>query len=190
MYVYSENVVALPSAEICVTARPPLLETLETVEAPQLPGRMALRQHAQLAALPTRSLGERAFPHGKDPPQSVSTAGGVYSHFYSFFVLYTGIHLAHRVPRRLQRYTALQRYTVYSGIHSPSDSLNTLYIPRNILENMRIFPSIISLTHPRGAKNERLKAKSGFRMQFCSNFSQETYSPCKKQLSTLPTQLF
>ena len=50
-----------------MTARPPRLETLETVEAPQLPGRMALRQHAQLAALPTRSLGERAFPHGKDP---------------------------------------------------------------------------------------------------------------------------
>ena len=57
----------LPSAEICVTARPPRLETLETVEAPQLPGRMALRQQAQLAALPTRSLGGRAFPNGKDP---------------------------------------------------------------------------------------------------------------------------
>ena len=64
-----------------------------------------------------------------------------YSRDYSFFVLYTGIHLARIVPRRWQRstalqrytavyrrstaglqYTALQRYTVYSGIHSPSGS--------------------------------------------------------------------
>ena len=44
--------------------------------------------------------------------------------------------------------------------YSPSHILSTpLYIPQNILENMRIFPSIISLIHPRGAKNERLKAK-------------------------------
>ena len=44
--------------------------------------------------------------------------------------------------------------------YSPSHILSApLYIPQNILENMRIFPSIISLIHPRGAKNERLKAK-------------------------------
>ena len=43
------------------------------------------------------------------------TAAAVYSRAYSFFVLYTGIHLAHLVPRRLQRYTALQRSTVYSS---------------------------------------------------------------------------
>ena len=56
---------ALPSAEICVPARPPLLETVETVEAPQPPGRMAARQRAKDAAFPSRSRGERAFPHGK-----------------------------------------------------------------------------------------------------------------------------
>ena len=56
-----------PSAEACVPARPPLLETVEAVEAPQPPGRMPLRQHAKYAALPHRSRGERAFPHGKDP---------------------------------------------------------------------------------------------------------------------------
>ena len=41
---------ALPSAERSMPARPPLLETVETVEAPQPPGRMALRQHANDAA--------------------------------------------------------------------------------------------------------------------------------------------
>ena len=54
-----------PSAEACVPARPPLLETVETVEAPQPPGRMAARQRAKDAAFPRRSRGERAFPHGK-----------------------------------------------------------------------------------------------------------------------------
>ena len=45
--------------------------------------------------------------------------------------------------------------------YSPSHILSTpLYIPQNILENMRIFPSIISHTHPRGAKKERFKAKN------------------------------
>ena len=34
------------------------------------------------------------------------------------------------------------------------------------------------------------KRKIGFRVQFSSCFSEEIYSPCKKQLSTLPTQLF
>ena len=59
------------------------------------------------------------------------TAAAVYSNFYSFFVMYTGIHLARLVPRRLQRSTALavysglqstalQRSTVYSSLHSPS----------------------------------------------------------------------
>ena len=48
-----------------VSARPPLLETVETVEAPQPPGRMAARQRAKDAAFPRRSRGERAFPHGK-----------------------------------------------------------------------------------------------------------------------------
>ena len=56
---------ALPSAEACVPARPPLLETVETVEAPQPPGRMAARQRAKDAAFPRRSPGERASPHGK-----------------------------------------------------------------------------------------------------------------------------
>ena len=54
-----------PSAEACVPARPPLLETVETVEAPQPPGRMAARQRAKDAAFPRRSPGERASPHGK-----------------------------------------------------------------------------------------------------------------------------
>ena len=54
---------ALPSAEACVPARPPLLETVEAVEATQLPGRMAPRQHAKDAAYPHRSRGERAFLH-------------------------------------------------------------------------------------------------------------------------------
>ena len=45
------------------------------------------------------------------------TAAAVYSHFYSFFVVYTGIQRTLLVPRRLQRSTALQRYTaVYSGL--------------------------------------------------------------------------
>ena len=56
---------AWPSAESSVSARPPLLETVETVEAPQPPGRMAARQRAKDAAFPRRSRGERAFPHGK-----------------------------------------------------------------------------------------------------------------------------
>ena len=43
------------------------------------------------------------------------TAAAVYSNFYSFFVLYTGIQRTLFVTRRLQRSTALQRYTaVYS----------------------------------------------------------------------------
>ena len=118
----------MPSAEICVTARPPRLETLETVEAPQLPGRMALRQHAQLAALPTRSLGERAFPHGKDPfysrqglQQFLQLFRDVYRYtsctpcpaplaeVYSSTAVYSGL-----------QSTALQRSTVYSSLHSPS----------------------------------------------------------------------
>ena len=45
------------------------------------------------------------------------TAAAVYSHFYSFLVVYTGIQRTLLVPRRLQRYTALQRHTaVYSGL--------------------------------------------------------------------------
>ena len=51
-----------PSAERSMPARPPLLETVETVEAPQPPGRMAARQRAKDAAFPRRSRGERAFP--------------------------------------------------------------------------------------------------------------------------------
>ena len=43
------------------------------------------------------------------------TAAAVYSRAYSFFVLYTGIQRTRIVPRRLQRSTALQRYTVYSS---------------------------------------------------------------------------
>ena len=54
---------ALPSAEASVPARSPLLETVEAVEATQLPGRMAPRQHAKDAAFPHRSRGERAFLH-------------------------------------------------------------------------------------------------------------------------------
>ena len=54
---------AWPSAESSVPARSPLLETVETVAAPQLPGRMALRQHAKDAAFPRRSRGERAISH-------------------------------------------------------------------------------------------------------------------------------
>ena len=46
-----------PSAKSSVSARPPLLETVETVEAPQPPGRMPLRQHANDAAFPSRSRG-------------------------------------------------------------------------------------------------------------------------------------
>ena len=46
-------------------ARPPLLETVEAVEAPQLPGRMALQQRAKDAAFPSRSRGERAAQHGR-----------------------------------------------------------------------------------------------------------------------------
>ena len=42
-------------------ARSPLLETVEAVEATQLPGQMAPRQHAKDAAFPLRSRGERAF---------------------------------------------------------------------------------------------------------------------------------
>ena len=56
---------AWPSAESSVSARPPLLETVETVEAPQPPGRMAARQRAKDAGIPRRSPGERASPHGK-----------------------------------------------------------------------------------------------------------------------------
>ena len=56
---------ALPSAESSVPARPPLLDTVENVEAPQPPGRMALRQHANGAAFPSRSRGERALLHGR-----------------------------------------------------------------------------------------------------------------------------
>ena len=52
---------ALPSAEASVPARSPLLETVEAVEAPQLPGQMAPRKHAKDAAFPLRSRGERAF---------------------------------------------------------------------------------------------------------------------------------
>ena len=52
------------------------------------------------------------------------TATAVYSRDYSFFVLYTGIQRTRIVPRRLQRSTALQRYTavyslqLYSGLQS------------------------------------------------------------------------
>ena len=118
----------MPSAEICVTARPPRLETLETVEAPQLPGRMALRQHAQLAALPTRSLGERAFPHGKDPfysrqglQQFLQLFRDVYRYtaqsprpaplaeVYSSTAVYSGIQQVYSI----QLYSGLQYTAVY-----------------------------------------------------------------------------
>ena len=56
---------AWPSAKSSVPARPPLLQTVETVEAPQPPGRMAARQRAKDAAFPSRSRGERAFPAWK-----------------------------------------------------------------------------------------------------------------------------
>ena len=59
-------------------ARPPMLETVETVEATQLPGRMAPRQHANDAAFRLRSRGERAFPHGKGfNACRVATAAGI-----------------------------------------------------------------------------------------------------------------
>ena len=56
---------ALPSAEICVPARPPLLETVETVEAPQPPGRMALRQHTNDAAFAMLLAGPTGFKGGE-----------------------------------------------------------------------------------------------------------------------------
>ena len=58
-----------PSAEACVPARSPLLETVEAVEATQLPGRMAPRQHAKDAAFPLRSRGERAFSALNEAPR-------------------------------------------------------------------------------------------------------------------------
>ena len=60
-------------------ARPPLLETVETVEAPQPPGRMALRQHANGAAFPSRSRGERALLHGRGEA-SLTLKWQVFSH--------------------------------------------------------------------------------------------------------------
>ena len=59
---------ALPSAQSCEPARCALLETIEAVEASQLPGRMALRQHAKDAAFRHHSRGERAQIHVKSPP--------------------------------------------------------------------------------------------------------------------------
>ena len=70
---------ALPSAERSMPARPPLLETVETVEAPQPPGRMALRQHANGAAFPSRSRGERALLHGRGEA-SLTLKWQVFSH--------------------------------------------------------------------------------------------------------------
>ena len=70
---------AWPSAERSMPARPPLLETVETVEAPQPPGRMALRQHANGAAFPSRSRGERALLHGRGEA-SLTLKWQVFSH--------------------------------------------------------------------------------------------------------------
>ena len=53
----------------CVPARSPLLETVEAVEATQLPGQMAPRQHAKDAAFPLRSRGERAFSALNEAPR-------------------------------------------------------------------------------------------------------------------------
>ena len=59
----------MPSAEACVPDRSPLLETVEAVEATQLPGRMAPRKHAKDAAFPLRSRGERAFSALNEAPR-------------------------------------------------------------------------------------------------------------------------
>ena len=62
------------------------------------------------------------------------TAAAVYSNFYSFFVMYTGIHRARLVPRRLQRSTALQRYTAVYSIQLYSGLQYTaVYIPPQLL---------------------------------------------------------
>ena len=52
---------------------------------------------------------------------------------------------------------------------------------------MRIFPSIISLTHPRGAKKRAVEGeKLASECNFARTFRKNAYS----QLSTVPTQLF
>ena len=106
-----------------MTARPPRLETLETVEAPQLPGRMALRQHAQLAALPTRSLGERAFPHGKDPFYSRQ---GLQQFLQLFRDVYRYTALSPRPAPLAEVYSSTAVYSIqlYSGIQ-----YTAVYIP-------------------------------------------------------------
>ena len=80
------------------------------------------------------------------------TATAVYSRAYSFFVLYTGIQRTLFVTRRLQRSTALQRYTavyslqLYSGLQSTA-----VYIPPQISgwRSWAVFTYIRTRVQPR-----------------------------------------